>query len=669
MRQELRGLLFASALLAAVASAEPSPGPQPLPLPSPPPAAADIAYPGTLTLHVDATDLNHRVLRVRETIPVTAGPLTLLYPAWVPGGHTPRNFVDKLAGLTIAAEGKRVEWVRDPVIVHAFHVEVPRGARTLDVAFDIVTPTDGRQGRITMTDEIVDLQWLTAFLYPAGYFTRRIAVDASLTLPTGWGFGTALEAATTTGATTRFKTVKLDTLADSPVFAGANFRQVILDGGARPVRLDIVADRPGQLAIADAQLTEFRNLVAQADMLFGSRHYDHYDMLLAVSDTLGSIGLEHHRSSENGTRADYLTAWDRTAADHSLIAHEYTHSWNGKFRRAADSWTADFNTPMRNSLLWVYEGQTQFWGVVLAARAGLTTAAQARDALAQIAAAFAARPGRAWRSLADTTDDPITANRRPQPWDSFQRSQDYYNEGLLVWLDADMLIRERSAGKRSLDDFARAFFGVDDGSYAERTYGFDDIVAALNAIEAYDWATFLRVRLDSHTGAPLDGLARGGYRLGWAETPSEYQKGSDTVGKRTDLTWTLGLVVDTKDATLSAVQWDGPAYKAGLTVGAQLIAVNGLPYNADLLLDAIRAAKARPQPIVLIVKSGDRLGSVAVDWHGGLRYPRLDRNDAPARLDTLLAPPEHSSRAPPDGSGPTLAPDSRATSRRQQNQP
>ncbi len=645
MRQELRHLLLASALIAAVATAEPSLGPQPLPLPPPPPAAADVAYPGTLTLHVDATDLDHRVLHVRETIPVAPGALTLLYPAWVPGGHTPRNFVDKLAGLTVRAGGKRVEWVRDPVVVHAFRIEVPRGAAALDLSFDILTPTDAKQGRVTMTNEIVDLQWLTAFLYPAGYFTRRIAVDASLTLPTGWGFGTALEAAATMGATTRFKSVKLDTLADSPVFAGTNFRQVVLDDGPRPVRLDIVADRAGQLAIPDAQVAQFKALVAQADLLFGSRHYDHYDALLAVSDTLGGIGLEHHRSSENGTRADYLTAWDRTASDHSLIAHEYTHSWNGKFRRAADSWTADFNTPMRNSLLWVYEGQTQFWGVVLAARAGLTTAAQARDTLALTAATYAARPGRAWRSLADTTNDPITANRRPQPWDSLQRSQDYYSEGLLVWLDADTLIRERSGGKRALDDFARAFFGIDDGSVVERTYGFEDIVAGLNAVEPYDWATFLRARLEGHAGAPLDGIARGGYRLAWSDAPTDYQKGSDTVAKRTDLTWSLGLVVDTKDATLSNVQWDGPASKAGLSVGAQLIAVNGAPYTADLLLDAVRAARIKATPITLIVKAGDRLGSVSIDWRGGLRYPRLERvEDSPARLDDLLAPRALTSR-------------------------
>ena len=641
----MRHLYLAAVLATATSPAVPSPGPQPLPLPPPPPGPADVAYPGTLTLHVDATDLDHRILRVRERLPAAAGPLTLLYPSWVPGGHTPRNFVDKLAGLTVTANGRRVEWARDPIVVHAFHVEVPRGATAIDIAFDIVTPTDAKQGRVTMTDTIVDLQWLSAFVYPAGYFTRRIAVDASLTLPPGWGLGTALEVAATDAATTRFKTVKLDTLADSPVLAGVNFRHLVLDGGPRPVRLDIVADRPEQLLVGDAQVGQFKALIFQADLLFGARHYDHYDALLAVSDTLGSIGLEHHRSSENATRADLFGAWERSVGDHSLIAHEYTHSWNGKFRRAADSWTADFNTPMRNSLLWVYEGQTQFWGVVLAARAGLTTAAQARDALAQTAATFAARPGRAWRSLADTVDDPITANRRPQPWDSWQRGQDYYSEGLLIWLDADTLIRERSGGARSLDDFARGFFGVDDGSYVERTYDFDDIVTALNAVEAFDWAGFLRARLESHAAAPLDGLARGGYRLAWADTPSDTARGNDAVAKRTDLTWSLGLVIDTKDATLATVQWGGPAFNAGLAPGAQLIAVNGAPYTADVLFDAVRAARTRATPIVLIVKSGDRLGSVAIDWHGGLRYPRLERIEgAPARLDALLAPRPLTSR-------------------------
>ena len=492
-----------------------------------------------------------------------------------------------------------------------------------------------------MTPDMLSLQWTALALYPAGYFARDITVEASVRLPDGWQLATALVTSSSNGGITAFKPVSIDTLIDSPILAGRYFKRFDLDpSGATPVHLDIVADRPELLEVKPEQIEAHRALVQQAYKLYGSHHYDHYDFLLSVSDHLGGIGLEHHQSSEDGTVPTYFTEWDKNADSRDLLPHEYTHSWNGKFRRPADLWTPNFNVPMRDSLLWVYEGQTQYWGYVLAARSGLLTKQQALDAIAATAATYDHRVGREWRALEDTTNDPIAASRRPLPWRSWERSEDYYSEGQLVWLDADTLIRERSGGKRSLDDFARAFFGVDNGSYVPVTYTFDDVVKALNGVEPYDWAKFLHDRLEGHgPGAPLDGVTRGGYKLVYADTPTDYFKGSEARRKVTDLTYSLGFVV-ASDGRLTDVLWEGPGYKGGLTVGSQIIAVDGTTFDADRLKDAIKsAAKNAGDAIEILVKDGDRYRTVRMDYHDGLRYPRFERDaNMPARLDQILAP-------------------------------
>ena len=628
-----RLLALAALVLASPAAAQNS-APQPLSLPDAIPAARDEPYPGTIRLAVDASDVRRGIFTVRQTIPVAAaGPLTLLYPQWLPGNHSPSGPIDKLAGLRISAAGRPIAWRRDPVDVHAFHLDVPGGVRSLELAFQFLSPTGKEQGRIVATAEMLNLQWNAVLLYPAGWFARRIQVEASVTYPRGWKAASALETAGASGDTVRYQPVSLDTLVDSPVFAGRYNRTEQLAPG---VRLNIFADTPEALAAKPEQIALHRNLVTQAVKLFGAQHYDHYDFLFALSDTLGGIGLEHHRSSENGVDAAYFTKWDEAVDDRDLLPHEYTHSWNGKFRRGADLWTPDFRTPMQDSLLWVYEGQTQFWGQVLAARSGLWSKEDALGALAATAALYDTRPGRTWRPLIDTTNDPIIAERAPQPWRSWQRSEDYYNEGLLVWLDADSLIRERSGGKRSLDDFARAFFGVRDRDWGELTYTFDDVVAALDAVQPYDWAGFLRTRLDA-TGphAPLDGLARGGYRLTFAEEPTKYFAAAEKARAITDLTYSLGLVVGEKGAVVGVI-WDGPAFNAGLTVGTAIVAVNDRAYDDDLLKTAIRAAKDGAAPIRLLVKQGDSYREAAIRWTGGLRYPRLERSGKGTSLDALL---------------------------------
>ena len=636
-------LLAGCALVAAgVNPFAQSAGPQPSAMPAATPAPRDVPYPGTMRLRVDATDLEHRILSVSESIPVRGGAqVTLLYPQWLPGSHSPTGRVDKLAGLVMRAGGARLDWTRDPVDVYAFHVTVPAAATALDIEFQFASPLDTNEGRVVMTPDMLNLQWNAVALYPAGYFARQLTAEASVRLPDGWQFGTALEAVSTAGGVTTFKAVPFETLVDSPMFAGRYFSRLDLDpGGPVPVHLDVVADRADLLEMKPEQLEAHRALVRQAYKLYGSHHYDHYDLLLALTDHMSGIGLEHHRSSENGTVPGYFVDWDRIPDTRDLLAHEFTHSWNGKFRRPADLWTPNYNVPMRGSLLWVYEGQTQYWGFVLAARSGLLTKQQALDALASTAATYDSRIGRDWRALQDTTNDPIAALRRPLAWRSWERSEDYYSEGQLVWLDVDTLIRERSENRRSLDDFARTFFGVNDGSYVPVTYTFEDVVKALNVVEPYDWASFLRARLDGHgPGAPLDGVSRGGYKLVYAETPSDYFRASEVRRQVTDLTYSLGMVL-ARDGRLTDVLWEGPAYKVGLVAGAQVVAVNGTAFDADRLKAAIRnTRKADAAPTELLVRNGDRYRTVRLDYHGGLRYPRLEREAAaPARLDQIFAP-------------------------------
>ena len=618
-----------------------SPGPQPLPMPPQIAAPKDTSYGAAIRLSVDATDIDRRIFNVHETIPVHTGePLVLLYPQWLPGNHSPTGEVASVAGLMITANGARVDWQRDPVNVFAFHVNPPSGSTSLDVSFQLTSPVDPSQGRIVMTPDMMNLQWNEVALYPAGYFARQIMVDASVKLPEGWEFATALETSGKNAGVTTFKQVSLDTLVDSPMFAGRYFKRVDLDpAGPAPVHLDIFADRAELLEAKPEQLEAHRALVQQAYKLYGSHHYDHYDFLLALTDHMGGIGLEHHQSSEDGTIPGYFTDWDKSADTRDLLPHEYTHSWNGKFRRPADLWTPNYNVPMRDSLLWVYEGQTQYWGFVLAARSGLLTKQQTLDAIAATAALYDHRVGREWRALEDTTNDPIIAMRRPLPWRSWERSEDYYSEGQLTWLDADTLIREKSNGKKSLDDFAKSFFGINNGSFVTQTYLFEDVVSALNTVQPYDWATFLRTRLDAHAdGAPLDGISRGGYKLVYTDSPSDYFRDSETRRRITDLTYSLGTIV-AADGRLADVLWEGPAYKNGLTVGAVIVAVNGVAFDPDRLKTAVKDAKNNTNAIELLIKTGDRFRTVKIDYHDGLRYPHLQRDEStPARLDQILAP-------------------------------
>jgi predicted metalloprotease with PDZ domain len=631
----LSALLLSTSVLAQDATRS---TPMAQPLPPPMPAARDVPYAGTIGLKIDASDTDRGVYRVTQTIPVAAGTrdLILLQAGWLPGNHSETGPYALLADIHFFADGKEIPWVRDTVAVNAFHLALPEGAKVVTARFVHTSPLQTSEGRVTMTQEMLNLQWEKMSLYPAGYYTRGIVMKPTVTFPKGWTVYTALDGMARSGDTVTWNPIDFERLVDSPIFAGINAQRWDLGLG---VSMDVVADEPDLLKITPEHLQTYRKLVSEAVTTFGARHFDHYDFLLALTDRMGGIGLEHHRSSENQMEPKSWTDWDGMEWDRNVVAHEFVHSWNGKFRRGADAWTPDYQEPMRNTMLWVYEGQTQFWGYVLAARSGV----QSRDTVMGMWATAAGKyaegtPGRAWRSVEDTVNAPQLARRKPLPYTSLTRSEDYYVEGALTWLEADQIIRQGTKGAKGLDDFAKAFFGVRDGDWGELTYDFDEVAKTLNGVYPYDWASFLRTRLYA-TGqpAPLKGVEMAGYKLVWKDKPNSYDKGVGTDRKNNDLTYSLGITLN-KDGEVTATLWDGPAYDAGIVNTVKVVAVNDRAYDAEVLKDAITAAKSSKAPIKLLVKRGERYQTIAIDYHGGLRYPWLESTTPgkPNGLDRLL---------------------------------
>jgi predicted metalloprotease with PDZ domain len=576
-----------------------------------------------------------RIFRVRQVIPVDGpGVLTLLLPKWLPGYHAPQAPIELLAGLKFEAQGERLHWSRHPTEVYAFHVSVPEGVSQIEASFEFLSPTSETQGRVVVAPEMLNLAWNCVVLYPAGHFSRGITVQADLKLPPDWKLACALPVRSRDDAITCFEPVGLDELVDSPVMAGRHYRRVSLD---EDVALNIFADAPHQLEATDAMLRPHKEVVRQADLLFGRRPFDRFDVLLALSDEIGSIGVEHHRSCEIASVPGYFSDWDKTFPRRDSFPHEYIHGWNGKHRRGADSWAPCFYQPIRNSLMWVYEGQTQYWDRVLTARSGLWTREQTLGALADIAATHDMQSGSHWRPLSDTTKDPIISARSPLPWPSWQRSEDYYTEGALVWLDVDTRIRQMSADERSLDDFARAFFAAElpiDG--VTRPYLFDDVVRTLTEIVDFDWSTFFIDKLHNTRGdAPLDGLGRGGYRLVYRNEPTSMWQAREQLTGTTSFIFSLGLSV-ASDGEIKEVRWDSPAYDAALTKSARVISVNGHTFNTSELAIAIADA-GEGKPIELVVEAGKQHRIVQLDYSSGHRYPHLEPiAGRRLRLDEIL---------------------------------
>ncbi|WP_353226414.1 peptidase M61 [Novosphingobium sp.] len=645
-------LLLASALTALLATgagqnalAQVQPATNTLPMAVPVtrvvPDPRDVPFPGTIALDIDATDNTTGVYRVTETIPVAADArqLTLLLPEWIPGHHSRSGLPAELVGVHFTADGKDLPWHRDSVDVFAYIVDLPVGTQTVVAKFIHTPPQHAEPGdRVTMTRDIINLQWDHMALYPAGHYVRQVRIKPTVTFPDGFTAYTALDGKVVKDGRVSWDVTDYETLVDSPIFAGRYTRRFPIGDN---VFLDAVADKPDSLVIAPENLETYRDLVKEADAAFGARHFDHYDFLLGLTDKLSGIGLEHHRSNESTYIPKAWTDWAGSDWDRNVVPHEYSHSWDGKYRRPAQLWTPDYRQPMVDDLLWVYEGQTQFWGLVLAARSGVQSKAMVLAELATYAGGFTATAGREWRSVADTTADPIFASRRPKPFPSMSRGEDYYTEGALVWIEADQIIRDGTQGLRGIDDFAHLFYGTRNGDWGVLPYTRADVVATLNAVYPHDWDGFFKTRIETPgQPVPLGGIERGGYHLVWKDTPNPYDQGRMTEAKSLGLSYSLGVTLDREGKVLSTL-WGSPAFGAGIVPGSQVVAVNGDAYDADVIKAAVTAAKDSTKSVALLVKRDGHFDTVSLAWHGGLRYPWLERDAAakgPGGLDRLLAP-------------------------------
>lgn len=610
------------------------------------PVLARAAESRPITLTVDATEAPRRILHARMAIPAAPGPLTLRYPKWIPGEHGPNGPIADVAGLQLRAGGKPLAWRRDDVDMYAFHVTVPPGAGAVDVAFDYLAPVERESFSSggTTTAQLVALEWNLVVLYPDGVSARALTIAPRLTLPRGWKAGGALEPARVSGDTVEYKPVTLETLVDSPVVAGAWFRSIPLDPGATPPHfLDVVADGENDLAIEPQHLDAIRRLVAEAGALFGTRHYARYHFLLVLSDHVAHFGLEHHQSSDNRTRERYLIDATERALSSSLLSHEYVHSWNGKFRRPAGLAVDGFDKPMKGELLWIYEGLTQYLGWVLAARSGLQTADWWREELALTAAQMDARAGRSWRPLGDTAVAAQILYHSPSEWQAWRRAVDFYPEGLLLWLDVDIMLRQRSGGAKSLDDFCRAFHGGANRGPEVKPYTLDDVVATLDGVVAYDWRGFFRARIEQATAhPPIDELASAGWRLVLDDKPNQRLAAIAKADKVQSYLWSLGFTLK-EDGLVTDVVPGSPAARAGVAPAMKLVAVDGRKLDKETVDDALKLRRA---PLELLLLNADYYKTVKLDYKGGARYPHLEREASKPDLLMQIARPLQTSISP-----------------------
>jgi predicted metalloprotease with PDZ domain len=602
-----------------------------------------VAQTAPITLSVDLTDAPRKILHATEVMPVTAGPLTVVYPKWIPGEHGPTGPVENMAGFFITANGQPVKWERDKVDMFAYHVTVPQGVTRLEMKIDFLASSalSGFSAGGSTSENLALLSWNTLLVYPADTDAGKVMFTPSITVSSGWKFGTALDKNGGSGQRTTFKTVSLEQLIDSPVLAGRYFREVPLAPEITPKHfLDMAADGPEEVEISKEHLAEFDRLVRETGALYRSRHYGSYHFLVTLSDEVAHFGLEHHQSSDDRVTATTFTDDHEFVLDGLLLPHEFTHSWNGKYRRPAGLATSNYQKPMVGDLLWVYEGLTEYLGDVLAARCGIWTPDQYKQRLSTIAALYDNRPGRTWRDIQDTATSAQILYAAGGGWDNWRLNVDYYDEGELIWLDVDTTIRKMTDGKKSIDDFVAKFHGLG-GDTAPKVvpYTFEDVVAALNSVVANDWATFLRSRLDSNAyHAPLGGLENGGYKLTYSDKPNAWSAMEDAERGSFDFWYSIGLHAG-KSGTVSDVLKDGVADKAGVGPGMKIIAVNGRAYSPDFLKAAIRDAKDSGPAVELIVLNTGYYKVVRLDYHGGERYPQLERvSSVPDRLDDILKP-------------------------------
>ncbi|HEY2495579.1 MAG TPA: M61 family peptidase [Candidatus Angelobacter sp.] len=589
-------------------------------------------------LSVDATDAPRNILHATLTIPITPGAVTIVYPKWIPGNHRPTGPIQNFTGLHFKAGGKEIDWQRDLEDMYAFHLQVPAGATELQVSYDTIT-YNGKNS--LASSKVLDLLWNQVVLYPKGMATNAVQVAASVKLPEGWKFGTALTPTVQNGGSIEFHQVSLTTLVDSPLIAGANYRQVQINPPGEPIThvIDMVGESEESIQIPEKDIASLKQLVAETGKLFGARHYTKYHFLLTLGDQTAHHGLEHHESSDNGAAEDMFSNPASHNLEADLLPHEFFHSWNGKYRRPAGLATPNYQDPMHGDLLWVYEGLTDYYGNILAARTGFRSPDQFHENLAYTAAMLDHRAGRTWRPLQDTATSVQTLYAAPPEWTNWRRTADYYPEGYLIWLEVDTLIRQKSNGQKSLNDFCHLFHGGQSGPPMVVPYKFEDVVAALNQIVPNDWAKLLRERLDSKSPhAPMGGITGGGWKLVYTEQKNTTMDAREKNGDNIDLSFSLGLIA-TKQGDVRDVIPGSPAYTAGLGPGMKLIAVNGRKWSKDVVCAALRAAVHNQQAIALLAENGEYYTTYQVNYHDGDVYPHLVREDGqPNLLDEIIKP-------------------------------
>jgi predicted metalloprotease with PDZ domain len=598
-------------------------------------------------LKVDATDATRRLFHVQMSMPAKPGAMTLLYPEWIPGEHGPTGPIANLVGLKIQAGGKTVAWKRDSDNMYAFHLEVPNGATTLDVAFDFISPPEsgGFTSGASTTTELAVLNWNQVLLYPKGSEPDAFQYQATLTVPNSWRYGTALPIQRESGNQIEFQPASLTTMVDSPVSAGAHYRTFELGGeqGAQHY-LHVATDSDRALEASPELIGHFKNLVTEAGALFGAHHYRSYHFLYTLSDHVAHFGLEHHESSDDRTGERTLIDPDALRASGYLLPHEFVHSWNGKYRRPSGlisgGHDGGYDTPMQGDLLWVYEGLTNYLGEILTPRSGLWSPEDYRESLAETAAELDNKYGRTWRPLEDTAVAAQVLYEAGNDYQSLRRSVDYYPEGTLIWLEADVSIRQLSKGTKSLDDFCKLFHGGASGPAALKAYNFDDVVAALNAVQPNDWAAFLNQRVHStEARAPLGGIERSGWKLTYDGVRSEFWKAREETHKVVDLTYSIGILINSEDGTISDVRYGGPAEKAGIAPSVKLIAVNTRQYTPTVLREAIAQTATNAKPLELLVKNGEFYQTFRINYEGGEKYPHLTRDTGtPDLLTSIISP-------------------------------
>jgi predicted metalloprotease with PDZ domain len=588
------------------------------------------SVPPTITVSVDASDAPRKIFHAQLMIPAASGTLTLYYPKWIPGEHGPTGPIEDLAGLKFTANGQALKWRRDLLDGWKFHVEVPAGVSTVNASLDFISPT-GEEGLFTggasATDKMTVLSWNTVLLYPEGWTSDELTYQASLRLPDGWKFGTPLPVASQSGAELKFNPVSLTMLVDSPVIAGEYLRVVPLSENPRQ-EMDIAADSPADLDAPQDELDHYKALTDQALKLFGAQHFRDYHFIYSLSDHVAHFGLEHHESNDSRSSERSLVDADPRLIASGLLSHEYVHSWNGKYRRPADLATPDYEKPMQDDLLWVYEGLTSYLGDTLSARSGIRTPDEFRDNLAFMAARLDHVPGRTWRNLQDTADGVPSMQGAPPQWESWRREVDYYDEDVLNWLWVDTIIREQTHGQKSMDDFCHLFHGGQSGPPQVKTYNFDDVVATLNQVASYDWRGFWTERLTNHgPGAPLTGIERSGWKLVYDETPSELVKARKREYKEINAEYSIGLLLDESGKIIDTVE-GMPAAKAGIGPGMKLVAVNGHRFSVENLSEALKIEKNSSDPLELLVENTDYYKIYKLDYHGGEKYPHLVRDES-----------------------------------------